>query len=228
VASGIPFGKRLGKRSNQPYRRYRPLPAVIVLAVLGLVAMVVWVRAIASKADIDAQIRCVPDATPPAGVVFTPLSHAALDDAAPLPLNQVAVKVLNASKSRGLASITTESLRGQGFTQVAPPDNDPAYPDGDAKCRGQIRFGGSGTSAARTLSFVAPCAELVRDNRTDATVDLVIGNGFTDLQITQQAHQVLQQLQDWSAQHPGGGNDQAATSPVIDKSLLAAAHNISC
>ncbi|WP_043844303.1 envelope integrity protein Cei [Amycolatopsis taiwanensis] len=224
----MPFGNRLGKRTSRPYRRYRPLPAVIVLVVLGLVAMVVWVRAIASKADIDAQTRCSPPATPPAGVIFTSVGHGALDDAAPLPLEQVAVRVLNASQSRGLASITTESLRQQGFTQVAPPDNDPAYPQGNAKCRGQIRFGEHGTSAARTLSFVAPCAELVKDNRADATVDLVIGNGFTDLQITEPAHRVLQQLQDWSAQHPGGGNDQSATSPVIDPSLLAAAHDVAC
>lgn len=228
MASGIPFGNRLGKRTSRPYRRYRPLPAVIVVAILGLVAMVVWVRAIASKADIDAQVRCTPPATAPAGVIFTPLGHDALDDAAPLPLDHVAVKVLNASQSRGLASITTESLRQQGFAQVAPPDNDPAYPQGDAKCRGQIRFGESGTSAARTLSFVAPCVEFVKDNRADATVDLVIGNGFTDLQITEPARQVLQQLRDRSAQHPGGGNDQSATSPVIDPSLLAAAHDISC
>lgn len=229
MASGIPFGNRLGNRRTRRHRRYRPLPALIVISVLGLIAMGVWIRVMTTNSDINARIRCDPPATPPAGVVFTALDHTALDEALPLPPDKVAVKVLNAGQGRGLAAITTENLRELGFTQVAEPDNDPAYPQGDAQCVGQIRFGETGTAAARMVSLVAPCAELIRDNRADATVDLALGNGFTDLQLTQQAHQVLQQLRDWSTQHSSDGNDQsAATSPVIDHNLLAAAHDVPC
>ncbi|HKS47587.1 MAG TPA: envelope integrity protein Cei [Amycolatopsis sp.] len=222
-------GMSSGNRKSKGYRKRRPLPGLIVIGVLGVVAMAVWVRAITSKADVDAIIRCTPAATPPSGVTYTSLGHTALDDTSPVPPASVAVKVLNASQSRGEAMITTESLRELGFTQVGEPGNDPAYPNGDAKCRGQIRFGESGTSAARTLSLVAPCAELVKDNRQDASVDLTIGNGFTDLQPTRQAREALRQLADWSARHPDGGSEQSAPAgPVIDHALLVDAREVSC
>jgi LytR cell envelope-related transcriptional attenuator len=223
--SGIGFGNR-GSRS---YRRRRPYPALIVIGVLGLIAMIIWVRAITSRADIDEAVRCDPPATPPVGVTYTAVSHSALDDTAPIPPEKVAVKVLNASGTRGQAAITTESLRELGFTQVAPPDNDPAYGDREATCRGQIRFGENGTAAARTLSLIAPCVELVKDNRQDASVDLAIGATFGDVQPTQAARQVLSQLRQWAAQHPNDGNEQsAATVPVVDQTLLASARTAAC
>jgi hypothetical protein len=226
VASGFGFGNR----KKRGYRRRRPLPAVIFIAVLCLVAMVIWVRAITSKSDIDALLRCDPAPTPAQGMTFTSLSHSALDDTAPIAPDKVAVKVLNASQTRGQAAITTESLRALGFTQIAVPENDPSYPTGqEAKCRGQLRFGDNGVSAARTVSLVVPCVELVKDTRADASVDLSVGSSFGDVRPTQQAHDVLQQLQTWSAQHPDGGNEQSArTAPVIDPALLSAARNVSC
>lgn len=226
MASGFGFGNR----KKQGYRRRRPVPALIFIAVLGLVAMVIWVRAITSKSDIDAILRCDPAPTPTQGMTFTSLSHSALDDTAPVPPDKVAVKVLNASQTRGQAAITTESLRELGFNQIAAPENDPSYPTGqEAKCRGQLRFGDNGVSAARTISLVVPCVELVKDTRADASVDLSVGSSFGDVRPTQQARDVLQQLQTWSAQHPDGGNEQsAATSPVIDPALLSAARTVSC
>ncbi|MFD2418929.1 envelope integrity protein Cei [Amycolatopsis pigmentata] len=217
---------RFGNRKSRGYRRRKPLPALIVIGLLGLMAMVIWIRAIVTKSDIDEVIRCTPAATPPAGTTFTPLGHAALDDAAPIAPDQVAVKVLNAGRIRGQALITTESLRQFGFSQVGQPDSDPAYPENDAKCWGQIRFGESGTSAARTLSLMVPCAELVKDNRPDASVDFAIGNRFADLTPTQQAREVLRQLT--ATSHPGGDDSSAVNSPVIDHDLLAAARDVTC
>jgi uncharacterized membrane protein (UPF0136 family) len=205
-------------RGIRPYRKRRPIPAIIVISALGLAAVFVWVNAIVSRTDIDAVIRCDPPPTPAAGVTFITLRHDALDDRAPIPPDKVAVKVLNASSVRGQGSITTEALRAIGFTQIAPPDNDPAYAGRDAICHGQIRFGDNGTAAARTLSLVVPCAELVKDNRKDATVDLTIGTKFGDLSPTPEATKVLQQLQTWPAQHKS----------VVDQTLLASARNVSC
>lgn len=225
MASGIGFGNR-GRRG---YRKRRPLPAIIFIAVLGLVAMVVWVRAITSKADIDEVLRCDPPPAPVDGMSFTSLTHSALDDTAPIPPDKVGVQVLNASQARGQGAITTETLRELGFTQIAAPGNDPSYPAQQATCHGQLRFGDNGRSAARTLSLVVPCVELIKDTRADASVDLSIGSAFGDLQPTQQARQILQQLQSWAAQHPDGGNEQsAATGPAIDPALLSAARNVSC
>lgn len=225
MASGIGFGNR----KKRGYRKRRPLPLLIFVAVLAVVAMVVWVRAITSRADIDQLLRCSPAAVVPPGTTYTTLGHGALDDIAPAPPDRVSMRVLNASQTRGQATITTEALRELGFTQIGEPDIDPAYPVQEAKCHGQLRFGDGGMSAARTVSIVVPCVELVKDTRTDASVDLAIGDSFGDVRPTAQARQVLQQLQAWSAAHPGGGNDQSAGSPpVIDKELLAAARNVSC
>jgi hypothetical protein len=226
VASGNGFGER----GTRPYRKRRPLPALIVIAVLGLGAVVVWVHAIVSGSNINDAIRCTPAPTPPAGVTFTPLDHSALDDRVPTPQDKIAVKVLNASSTRGQGSIATESLRALGFSQIADPANDPVYPKQDAKCRGQIRFGENGTSSARTLSLVTPCLELVKDNRKDSTVDLSIGTLFSDVRPSAAATQILNQLKTWSAAHQGGGGGEqsASAAPTIDPALLKAARDVSC
>jgi uncharacterized membrane protein (UPF0136 family) len=228
VASGNGFGDR----NARPYRKRRPLPALIVIGVLGLGAVVVWVNAIVSRTDIDAAIRCDPAASPPSGVTFTTLGHGALDDREPVPPDKIALKVLNASKLRGQGAITTEALRSLGFTQIAEPADDPAYPaDLKANCRGQIRFGENGAAAARTVSLLVPCVELVKDNRQDSSVDLMIGVTFGDVYPNAAAGQILAQLRTWSDQHRGsGGGEQAAdaTAPVIDRKLLSSARDVSC
>lgn len=218
-----------GNRKKRRYRKRRPLPALIFIGVLGLVAMVIWVRAITNTTDIDEALACTPPPAPVDGLTFTPLTHTALDDTAPIPPGKIAVQVLNASQARGQATITTESLRELGFTQVGSPGNDPAYANAEAKCHGQLRFGDNGRGAARTISLVVPCVQLVKDTRADASVDLAVGSGFGDVRPTQQARQILQQLQAWSARHPDGGNEQsAAPGPVFDPKLLSAARDVSC
>lgn len=225
VSSGIGYGNR----RSRPYRKRRPLPALIVIGVLSLIAMVIWVRAITSKQDIDEALRCDPPPTPPPGMTYTTLGYTALDQTTPVPADRIAVKVLNASERRGQAAITTESLRQLGFTQIAPPENDPAYAQDEASCRGQLRFGDNGSSAARTLSLVVPCVELVRDNREDASVDLAIGSAFGDVVPTQAARDVLAQLQAWSSGHGVDGGEQSAVNPpLIDEALLAAARPGTC
>jgi hypothetical protein len=225
VTSGIGFGNR----NSRPYRKHRPVPALIVIAVLCVGALGVWIYAITSRADINDAIRCSPAPSGPAGAVYNQLDHNALDGASPIPPDKIAVRVLNASQSRGQATIATETLRGLGFTQIAQPENDPAYANSEAKCQGEIRFGENGTSAARTLSLLAPCSELVKDNRQDASVDFVIGNGYHDIQPRAEGRQAVQQLVQWSQQHQGGGGEQSAgPQPVLDHNLLAAAREVGC
>ncbi|WP_199431744.1 envelope integrity protein Cei [Qaidamihabitans albus] len=227
MASGTGFGSRGGK----PYRRHKPLPALIVIAVLGLAAVFVWVNAITSKEDIDAAIRCEPAATPPPGVTYTSLPHDALDGTTPIPPDKVALRVLNANGARGKASITTESLRELGFTRIAAPANDPAYPKLAAACHGQIRFGENGRAAARTVSLIDPCFELIRDNRKDATVDLSIGEQFGDVRPTAEGMQILQRLKTWSAENQHVGNNEQSAGPPgpeLDPAKLAAARQGYC
>lgn len=204
---------------------------LILIALLGFVSVFVWLRALATSADIDEAVRCDPPATPPPGVTFTSVGHDALDGVTPVPPDKVAVQVLNAGDARGQASLTTEALRQLGFVQVAAPDNDPAYESRAANCRGQIRYGENGASAARTLSLIDPCVELIRDNRKDTSVDLAIGTGFGDVAPRPEARQVLEQLISWSKQgQDSAGNELSANqkSPRIDPSLLEAARSGTC
>ncbi|MEV6877329.1 envelope integrity protein Cei [Amycolatopsis sp. NPDC051128] len=223
-------GNGIGDRGTRPYRKHKPLPALIVIGVLALGAIIVWVNAAVGKGDVDEAVRCDPPASPPPGVTFSTLPHGALDDRAPIPPDKVAYRVLNASGTRGQGGITTTALRELGFTGAAEPANDPAYDKREAKCRGQIRFGENGGPAARTLSLVVPCAELVQDNRKDASVDVVTGTLFGDLRPRAEARRIITQLADWSKTHQAGGNEQSAgaKAPVVDQTLLASARDVEC
>ncbi|RSN22902.1 hypothetical protein DMC63_07645 [Streptomyces sp. WAC 05977] len=224
-------GNGIGDRGARPYRKRKPLPALIVIGVMALGAVIVWVNVVASKSDIDARVRCDPPPAPQQGVTYTPLAHNGLDDRAPVPPDKVAVQVLNGSQVRGQGGIVTSTLRELGFSQIVEPDVDPAYKNAEAKCRGQIRFGENGAAAARTLSLVVPCAELVKDNRKDASVTLTTGTLLGDVRPKAEARQVLDQLTRWSkAQQGSGGGEQSAGggAPVIDQALLKAAREAPC
>jgi len=87
----------------------------------------------------------------------------------------VAVQIYNASKTSGLAKTVTNDLRAAGFTSILAGANDPLYPAFDLVCVGEIRYGQAGTAAAKTMLMIAPCAQLVLDNRISDSVDLSIG-----------------------------------------------------
>ena len=84
-------------------------------------------------------------------------------------------------------------------------------------------------SAARTLSLIAPCAQLVRDEREDASVDFALGSRFDDIKATPEAKQILQQLENWVPQRDQQGSaNQEVTPPQISKDLLAKARDVHC
>jgi LytR cell envelope-related transcriptional attenuator len=226
------------EREKARYRRRKPIPAIIIVAVLAVAVVVVWTKVIAKNSDVNALIACAPASTqstttsgapkpPPAG---TPLPYDGLDKIAPEPASDVKVQVYNATAQRGAALQVSTQLTQDGF-QVAQPANDPLYPNQDMACRGQIRFGANGESAARTISMLVPCTQLVRDNRQDSTVDLAIGKTFTGVAPNSQAQQALKQLSAWAASHPAPqGGQQALNSvlPQLSPDLLSQAHSSQC
>lgn len=224
----------------QRYRKRRPLPAFVLILVLCVAATIVWLNVMSKESDTTNATHCDPPAarpttTPPPDPAVPPttrgqaLEYDSLDRTAPTPPAQVLIRVLNASDKKGAARIVTENLRQLGFDQVAEPANDPLYGDTMA-CRGQIRFGPQGTSAARTLSLLDPCAELVRDDRKDATVDLAIGGDFDSLRPNAQARTALEQLTQWAVEHPEtkGGLQANGPQPDIDTQLLSGARQVRC
>ena len=220
-------------RSNRkPYGRRRPLPALLVLAVLATASVLVWVHVLHQANNSTAQAQCRSGQSAPANLpALTPLPYAALDKVVPAPPAQVRVRTLNGSSQVGLAERVGAELGKLGFLSAGPPAGDPRYPLGDMRCFGQIRFGPNGAAAARTVSLVEPCAQLVRDNRQDTSVDLALGSYANDLAPSPDTAQVLAQLATWAARHPaatGGLQSQNGQEPSLSAALLAGAHSFQC
>lgn len=95
----------------------------------------------------------------------------------PIP-REVTVNVYNTTYKTGLAKTVADEVRARGF-KVKDVTNDPlrTMQMGTAV----IRYGEQGDLAAALLKGHVPDAQLVRDNRAGASVDLVIGNAFTEL-----------------------------------------------
>jgi hypothetical protein len=96
----------------------------------------------------------------------------------------IPLRVFNASAVVGQAKTVTDELRAAGFASILPQDNDPLYPAANypqaaLHCYGEIRFGPAGLAEARTVLIVAPCAQLVLDDRIDNSVDLSLGTKYT-------------------------------------------------
>jgi len=236
-----------GSSGLSRYKRRRPLPALILFVILAVGAVFVWAKVLNTANDVDLAIRCnspgsapapsstAPPVDPAAPVVEAPklgnvLAHDALDRTDPAPATDIQFRVFNASTQRNQARFVATTLTELGFKQAAEPDNDPVYPAQDMTCRGQIRFGAPGASAARTLSLIEPCLELVRDERQDATVDIAIGKKFDEVKPNHDARKVLDQLSDWADQQPdqSGGQAAEASAPTVVASNVAGARDVHC
>lgn len=225
VRSGISGGY------SRPYRKYRPLPALILIAILGGASALIWFKVLNDSSNIDEAIRCYPPASAPPGMIYTSLSHDALDHVDPIPPEEVPVRVLNASGKRGQAALVTEALRNIGFTKTGKPANDKAYENRDKPaCRGQIRFGQNGEAAARTLSLIDPCLELVKDGRKGASVDLAIGEDFVDVRPRREALTALEALGQWADKYRSRSSELSANDngPQLSEELLDAARSGDC
>ncbi|KRF26392.1 LytR C-terminal domain-containing protein [Phycicoccus sp. Soil803] len=95
----------------------------------------------------------------------------------PIP-SEVKVNVYNTTYKTGLAKVVADDIAGRGF-KVKDVSNDPqrTMQLGTAV----IRYGEQGDLAAALLKGHVPEAQLVKDDRLDATLDLVIGNAYTAL-----------------------------------------------
>ena len=203
---------------------------MVVVAVLAVVAATTWTLVLAD-ANAPAAVACpAPLSGQLPGEV---LAANALDDVAPVPPDQAQVQVLNAGGQRGQANLVAAQLSDLGFPEAAAPDNDPLYADGDMECVGQLRFGPAGEGAARTLAFVLPCAELVRDDRSDEVVSVVVGTGFRDVEPPRAVRNALDQIgsgggSDGSANADPTDPDAGTAAPAVDPTLLASAGGAAC
>ncbi|AXK89888.1 envelope integrity protein Cei [Nocardia farcinica] len=211
---------------GRPYPRRRPRPWLVMLGVLALICSIVWIKALTTEDADTAAMACnspSPAAEPgaePAPALGQRVGASRLEEVEPAPLAESKVRVLNANNQRGQAADVASRLGDLGFGSAPGTQygNDPIYVNGDLECMGQIRFGVNGRPAAATVQLVVPCAELIEDQRTDETVDLVLGSLFRGIQPSNDAEEVLRSLK-----NPAPGD-----SPKIDIDLLEAARTARC
>ncbi len=196
-----------------------------MLGIMLLICTVVWFKALTTEDGSTAAMACPspspsvdPGSAQPA-TLGERVGSSRLRDVDPAPLVDSKVRVLNANGQRGQAAHIAAQLGDLGFASAQGTQfgNDSVYVNGDLECAGQIRFGVSGRPAAASVQLVAPCAELIEDQRADGTVDLVLGTLFGEIRPSNDAEEVLRSLKNPA---PGGGS--------IDDSLLEAARTARC
>lgn len=153
--------------STGPSRR--PLPALVFLLALTLLAALVWWRVL-DRGSGDAA----------AGPSCTPSTSAARPKE--LPEQQaITITVLNATKRHGIATKAQRVLVRDGFQAPAAAANDAkTYPGYSGRVSGvaEIRYGPGGSQGAQLLQYYFPGATLVKTDAKDATVLISLGAGY--------------------------------------------------
>ncbi|QDQ97602.1 envelope integrity protein Cei [Tomitella fengzijianii] len=203
---------------GRPFRHRNRLPGLILAAVLVVIVAIVWTLAFSSDGEDASATAC--NAPDPGGAPLGRHVDGSIKDVDPAPLADTRIRVFNANGQSGQAAHVAAGLSDIGFHPAADNavSNDPVYLNQALQCQGQIRFGAQGEAAASALWLVVPCAELIRDDRADATVDLALGTLFHDLSTNSDAEAVLKALR-----VPQGG-----PAPEIDPALIEGAHNVRC
>ncbi|WP_354644983.1 LytR C-terminal domain-containing protein [Kitasatospora camelliae] len=101
----------------------------------------------------------------------------ARNTAVPQPQN-VTVNVYNATATSGLAARTADELKKRGFA-IGTVGNAPTALDRKVPGPAQVISGPAGAGSAVLLAAQVAGSTATEDSRTDATVDLVIGDAWT-------------------------------------------------
>ena len=163
--------RRRGSRSGATRR-----VAVVAVALLVLVALAVL--AWQTTRDDEPTARATPRQTCPTP---TPLPEAV----APA---KVRVNVFNATARRGLAAKVAGQLDRRGF-RVGKVENDPLKRTVTGVA--EVRHSTAGDGAARTVTAQVGTSLSVPDQRSDGSVDLVLGADFDHLLTRAEAAAVL-------------------------------------
>ena len=168
-------GRARARRRHR--RRGRALTGLLALALVGGSGYGAWlsgwldpVAALAGAGEVSTA-TC----TPP----WPPLTQAPA-----LPPSAVTVNVFNATGRMGLAAEVATELRARGFV-VAAVSNDPLTRTvlGAAELRHSV----PGDAAARTVAAQVQGATVALDQRTDPSVDLVMGTAYLGLVTPEEA-----------------------------------------
>jgi len=162
-----------------PEPRRRPLPALVLILALCVLAGLVWYHVLNRKdtsAAADSPSVCP---TPPSTSAPAPAT-AARHTLPPPP--SVSVVVLNSTRRNGLAGRVANALDARGFTVSDTANDDKAFGGhGVIKGVGEIRFGSRARSGAVVLHFFVPGARLRPTGSEGSKVYLALGKHFRGL-----------------------------------------------
>lgn len=172
-----------------PNKRRRRIVALV--STVLVVAVISWgavqLTDVFSGKDRKLSVGACPNHSP------SPAASAAAAGAAPTAVprpSAVTVNVYNATTRSGLAGRTANELKKRGFTIGKVGNASPAL-DKKVKESARLIGGKAGSNALVLLGSHVAGAKTTRDARKDATVDFVIGNGFTALRSPAQAEKAL-------------------------------------
>lgn len=204
------------------YQRRTARPVAVLVSVLAVLAVVTWSVVLLNSSDSPTGSVCPPTVR---AAGLSPVDRSDLAQTAPVAPGAVRLRVFNGGGQRGQANLVSSQFEELGFTVAGEPGNDPLYPDNDLTCRGNIRFGPGGLTAARTVNLVLPCIPLVRDGRTDDSVDVAVGTLFGEVNPGKAARDALEQLSSPVGSAEDGENQAPASA---DPDLLARADETAC
>jgi hypothetical protein len=174
---------------NRTKRRRKALAAVfgglVILGVgaYGLVNLVTAPGQDASAASCGADSEHALAAAAPGPVAAAGAAGAANGS------TKFTLNVYNSTQRHGLAASTAAQLKQRGFV-IGQVTNDPLK--SNLTISAQVRGAKSQTAEERQVAAEVPGAQIQSDNRTDPSVDLVLGAGFTSLASNQQVNAALQ------------------------------------
>ena len=149
----------------------RPLPALVFLVALTLLAALVWWRVLdRDSGHASAEPSCTPSTS----------------GSAPKQLPEqraVVVQVLNSTKRNGLGARVSSALSDAGFNVPSQAKND--NPKTHIAGVAEIRYGPSGASGARLLRYYFPGATLVPTTSKSATVVVSLGQRYAKISTSQ-------------------------------------------
>ncbi|MGB6163641.1 MAG: envelope integrity protein Cei [Pseudonocardiaceae bacterium] len=230
------------------YHTRRPGPGILLAVILSMVAGLVWFNVLHQTEGGCPSRSAASQSATAAALSSYRIPANGLDTVRPAPPQFTRVEVLNAGGVTGKATIVDGALAQLGFAPTSTPANDPQYPDFDLHCYGEIRFSAEGQAEARTLSLALPCADLVRDVRPGAGVDLALGTKFIAVQPNDAARTALLELAGLGQPVPAGpsrgglaaqmGTQSMAgttgmagmtqSAPMVNPELLRRARQVTC
>lgn len=141
---------------------------ILLLAGVGLAGVGIYTGAIAFPFDRDFSF----EEKPVDVQVATPCLPA---DTLPVPASKIKLAVLNASDRSGLAAVVAGSLEDRNFV-IAQTGNASEH-----RASVAVKFGIDGVANGYTVAAHFPNAALILDDREDSSVDVALGQFFTDL-----------------------------------------------